>query len=99
MITVGRGRLDDAIKSGQIPPVPARCWFAEACDARWLKAGDVLEHYKGTELVGKNGLVIPLDEAGHCVGVLASFVSGALVIIFAGHRRDNPMGNGKAGRS
>lgn len=99
MIIVGRDRLDDAMKSGRIPPAPTRCWLAEAADARWVKARDVVKFYRGTEDIGKSRLLIPLDDAGHCIVAVINYQAGVLLIAFAGHRKDYAMGRGRASQS
>lgn len=99
MIIAGLGCLEKAIKSKEVPAIAARCWYLEASDAQWAKARDVVKLYNGTEKFGKVGLLIPIDNAGHCVGVNVDYTSGTILITFAGHRRNNPMESGKAGRA
>lgn len=98
MIIVGRDRLDDAIKSGQLPPIATRCWLAEASNASWLKAKDVMKFYAGVEEIGPSRLLIPVDEDGHCVVAIVNYESSAMLITFAGHREDYSMESGRAGR-
>jgi mRNA-degrading endonuclease HigB of HigAB toxin-antitoxin module len=98
MIIVGRDRLDDAIKSGQLPPIAARCWLAEASNACWLKAKDVMKFYAGVEEIEPSRLLIPLDEAGHCIVAIVNYESRAMLITFAGHREGYSMESGRAGR-
>ena len=98
MILVGRDRLDDAIKSGQLPPVATTCWLAEASNARWLKAKDVMKFYTGVEEIGPSRLLIPLDDAGHCIVAVVNFEASVMLIAFAGHREGYSMQSGGAGR-
>lgn len=99
MIIVGRNRLDDAMKSGQIPSIAARCWVAEADDSYWSKDADVAKAYKDTEILGRSRLLIPLDEGGHCIVAVVNYEAGVVQIAFAGHRKDYLMGSGRAGQS
>lgn len=99
MIVVGRDRLDDAIKSGQLPPIATRCWLAEASNARWKKAKDVMKFYAGVEEIGPLKLLIPLDEAGHCIVTIVNYEASVMLIAFAGRREDYSMDSGRTDRS
>lgn len=85
------------MKSGAVPEVLARAWLAEALDARWRAAKDVIAQYEGSESVDSATILVPLDGAGHCVVFLIEFRMGLVVIQFAGHKRGYAMPKRRTG--
>ena len=66
--------------------MPARAWFAEAREARWKRPKDVLKQYEDAEILESATILVPLDEAGHCVVFIVEYRCGLLVIDFAGQK-------------
>ena len=53
--------------------MPARAWFAEAREARWKRPKVVLKQYEDAEILESATILVPLDEAGHCVVFIVEY--------------------------
>lgn len=83
---VGKQRLAGAIEAGAVPAVGARAWLAEAAEAQWADADDILDAYENAEELDGSLIMVPLDDAGHCVVIVAEYQLGVVLVAYAGRR-------------
>lgn len=86
MRVVGKQRLAEAIAAGDVPAVAARAWLAEAAEADWAGSDEILEAYENAEELDGSRILVPLDDAGHCVVIVTEYQSGVVLVAYAGRR-------------
>lgn len=98
MRIVGRHRLQKALDAGDVPAGATRAWLAEAQEARWAKLNDVLERYRDAETIEAAEILVPIDDAGHCIVFAVEYRCRLVVIVFAGRRGGYSMRKRRTGR-